>query len=91
MDQSSGNRAGDQKDQGDQRQSHDRLRARTLHGLQTGRYDMNNPAGTTGHTKEGTEKWQQGNEPNRPGSNQIDRDIDQDDEDSGIGNRSTNR
>jgi hypothetical protein len=57
---------------------------------QTGN-DISNPAGTTGRGNDkGNENWQKGNEPNRPGSNPQ-GDIDREDDDSGIGNRSTNR
>ena len=57
---------------------------------QTGN-DISNPAGTTGRsTDKGNEKWQPGSEPKRPGST-PEGDLEDEDSDSGIGNRSTNR
>jgi hypothetical protein len=58
---------------------------------QTGR-DSDSPAGTSGRQgNTGTENWQQGNtDANRPPPARPSR-HDDEDEDSGLGNRTTNR
>lgn len=75
--------------QGDQTKGNQGNRDREGNLGQTGN-DMSNPAGTSGRDTERNEKWQQGNESNKPAGSQPDVDSNED-EDSGIGNRSTNR